>query len=31
MQDPTEAHFAIWQAKKHIDAGIINEPDAKLL
>lgn len=28
MQDPTGAHFAIWQAKKHIGAGIINEPGA---
>ena len=28
MQDPTGAHFATWQAKKHIGAGIINEPGA---
>ena len=28
MQDPTGALFAIWQAKKHIGAGIINEPGA---
>lgn len=28
MQDPTGAYFAIWEAKKHIGAGIINEPGA---
>jgi len=28
MQDPTGAHFAIWQAKKHLGAGLINEPGA---
>ncbi len=28
IQDPTGAPFAIWQAKKHIGAGIINEPGA---
>jgi len=26
--DPTGAHVAIWQAKKHIGAGVINEPGA---
>jgi predicted enzyme related to lactoylglutathione lyase len=26
MQDPTGAHFAIWQARRHKGAGIINEP-----
>ena len=28
IQDPTGAKFAIWQAKKHPGAGIINEPGA---
>jgi predicted enzyme related to lactoylglutathione lyase len=28
LLDPTGAPFAIWQAKKHIGAGIINEPGA---
>jgi len=28
VQDPTGAHFAVWQAKNHIGAGIINEPGA---
>jgi uncharacterized protein len=28
MRDPTGAHFAIWQAKKHLGAGIIGEPGA---
>jgi len=26
MQDPTGAYIAIWQAKKHIGAGLIGEP-----
>lgn len=26
MQDPTGAHVAVWEAKKHIGAGLINEP-----
>jgi predicted enzyme related to lactoylglutathione lyase len=28
LQDPTGAYVAIWEAKKHIGAGIINEPGA---
>jgi uncharacterized protein len=28
MRDPTGAYFAIWQAKSHTGAGIINEPGA---
>ena len=28
IQDPTGAYFAIWEAKKHIGAGIIGEPGA---
>ena len=28
LQDPTGAHFAIWQAKKHMGAGIVLEPGA---
>jgi uncharacterized protein len=28
IQDPTGAYFAVWQAKKHIGAGIIMEPGA---
>jgi predicted enzyme related to lactoylglutathione lyase len=28
IQDPTGANFAIWQAKKHGGAGIVNEPGA---
>jgi len=28
IQDPTGATFAMWQAKRHIGAGIINEPGA---
>lgn len=26
MQDPTGAYIAIWQAKKHVGAGLIGEP-----
>lgn len=28
VQDPTGAMVAMWQAKKHIGAGVINEPGA---
>ena len=28
LQDPTGATFALWQAKKHIGAGVLNEPGA---
>jgi len=28
IQDPTGAKFAVWQAKKHPGAGIVNEPGA---
>ena len=28
VKDPTGAHFAIWQAKRHTGAGLINEPGA---
>lgn len=28
VQDPTSAYVAIWQARKHIGARIINEPGA---
>src|SRR5438309_2655853 len=28
LTDPTGAHIALWQAKKHIGAGIVNEPGA---
>jgi len=28
LQDPTGAYFSTWQAKRHIGAGIINEPGA---
>jgi predicted enzyme related to lactoylglutathione lyase len=28
MQDPTGGRVAVWQAKKHIGAGIVNEPGA---
>ena len=28
LQDPTGANIAIWQAKKHLGADIINETDA---
>lgn len=28
VQDPTGAHFALWQANKNIGAGIVNEPFA---
>jgi predicted enzyme related to lactoylglutathione lyase len=28
IQDPTGAVFCIWQAKKHIGAGLVNEPGA---
>ena len=28
LQDPTGATFCVWQAKKHIGAGVLNEPGA---
>ncbi|HKV46210.1 MAG TPA: hypothetical protein VJT32_16295 [bacterium] len=28
LQDPTGTHIAIWEAKKHIGAGILNQPGA---
>ena len=28
VQDPTGGHFAIWQAKRHIGAGLVGEPGA---
>jgi predicted enzyme related to lactoylglutathione lyase len=28
LQDPTGAVFAVWEPKKHIGAGIVNEPGA---
>jgi predicted enzyme related to lactoylglutathione lyase len=28
LRDPTGATFAVWQAKRHVGAGLVNEPGA---